>query len=142
MDVAAGCKRILDAGGRVSLGAHGQLQGLGPHWELWALTHGGISNHDALRCGTITGAWELGLDDDLGTLEAGKLADFVVLEKNPLEKIENSDSARYVAKNGELWDAATMNQLWPVEKECPRFTWQALGGGASAMPSRAPDDEL
>ena len=129
MKVAAGCKRILDAGGHVSLGAHGQLQGLGPHWELWGLTQGGMSNHDALYCATMTGAWELGMDKDLGSLEPGKLADIVVMDKNPLEKIENSDSIRYVIKNGEVFDGNTMDQLWPVQRPCPKFTFQALGGG-------------
>lgn len=141
MRVAAGCKKILEAGGHISLGAHGQLQGLGPHWELWAMTQGGISNHDALRNATLTGAWELGMDKDLGSLETGKLADFVVLDKNPLEKIENSDSARYVVKNGEVWKAATMDQVWPVERPCHPFIWQALGGGHSSSPSRGVDDD-
>jgi imidazolonepropionase-like amidohydrolase len=129
MKVAAGCKKILDAGGKVTLGAHGQLQGLGPHWELWALTQGGMSNHQALRCATWNGAWELGMDKDLGSLEPGKLADIVVMDKNPLEKIENSNSVRYVVKNGEVFDGETMNQVWPVTKSRPAFIFQALGGG-------------
>lgn len=142
MDVALGCKKIVEAGGRVTLGAHGQLQGLGPHWELWALTQGGMTNHDALLCATRSGAWELGLDGDLGTLEPGKLADLLVLNRNPLERIENSNSLRYVIKNGELWDADTMDQLWPESKPCPKFIFQALGGGsAGAMPRSSHEDE-
>jgi Tol biopolymer transport system component/imidazolonepropionase-like amidohydrolase len=133
--VAEGCRRILDRGGKVALGAHGQLQGLGPHWELWALTQGGISNHDALRCATLTGAWELGMDRDLGSLEVGKLADIVVMQKNPLQDIRNSDSIRWVVKNGEVFDGGTMAQLWPVARPAPRFTFQTLGGGqAKAYP--------
>lgn len=133
--VAEGCKRILDRGGKVSLGGHGQLQGLGPHWELWGLTQGGISNHDALRCATHTGAWELGMDKDLGSLEVGKLADLVVMDRNPLENIRNSDSIKWVVKNGDVYEGDTMKQLWPVERPAPRFTWQTLGGGAAkAMP--------
>ncbi len=127
--VAEGCKRILDRGGKVTLGAHGQLQGLGPHWELWALTQGGISNHDALRCATYYGAWELGMDRDLGSLEVGKLADLLVLDRDPLERIQNSDSIRWVVKNGEVFDGDTMRQVWPVERDRPRFTFQSLGGG-------------
>ncbi len=129
MKVAAGCKRILDAGGKVTLGAHGQLQGLGPHWELWGLTQGGMSNHDALRCATWNGAWELGMDRDLGSIEAGKLADLIVLDRNPLEKIQNSNSVRWVVKNGEIFDGETMHQTWPVEKDRPPFMFQSLGGG-------------
>jgi imidazolonepropionase-like amidohydrolase len=119
----------------VTLGAHGQLQGLGPHWELWGLTQGGIPNHDALRCATLTGAWALGMDQDLGSLEVGKLADIVVMEKNPLEDIRNSDTIRWVVKNGEVFDGDTMAQLWPVARPAPRFTFQTLGGGqAKARP--------
>jgi imidazolonepropionase-like amidohydrolase len=135
MEVAEGCKRILDRGGKVTLGAHGQLQGLGPHWELWGLTQGGISNHEALRCATHHGAWALGMDQDLGSLEVGKLADFVVMDRNPLENIRNTDSIRWVVKNGEVFEGDTMKQLWPVERPAPRFMFQALGGGqAKAMP--------
>ena len=100
LDVAASAKKVADAGGRVCLGGHGQMQGLGPHWELWAFVQGGMSPLQALRVGTRWPAETLGLDQDLGSLEPGKLADFVVLEKNPLEKIENTDSVVLVVKNG------------------------------------------
>jgi len=103
LDVAAGAKRILDAGGRVNLGGHGQMQGLGPHWELWAFVQGGMTPLEALRVGTLHPAQTLGLDHDLGSIEKGKLADFVVLERNPLEKIENTDSVTLVVKNGRAY---------------------------------------
>lgn len=134
MKVAAGCKKILDAGGHVTLGAHGQLQGLGPHWELWALTQGGMSNMQALRCATLSGAWELGMDKDLGSLEAGKLADLVVMDRNPLEKIENSDSIRYVVKNGVVYDGETMATVWPTAGPAPKFLFDTWTGGAQSMP--------
>jgi Tol biopolymer transport system component/imidazolonepropionase-like amidohydrolase len=100
IDVAASAKKIADAGGRVCLGGHGQMQGLGPHWEMWAFVQGGMRPMQALRVATRWPAETLGLDQDLGSLEAGKLADFVVLEKNPLEKVENTDSVALVVKNG------------------------------------------
>jgi imidazolonepropionase-like amidohydrolase len=127
MDVAAGCREVVAAGGRVQLGGHGQLQGLGPHWELWALTQGGMSNHDALRCATIFGAEYLGMQDWIGSLEAGKLADFVVLDANPLEDIHNSNTVHRVVKNGEMWEGDTMTRVWPDQAPCPPFYWQAQG---------------
>jgi imidazolonepropionase-like amidohydrolase len=70
---------------------------------MWAFVQGGMTPLQALRVATINGAKTLGLDQDLGSIESGKLADFVVLEKNPLEKIENSDSVRLVVKNGRAY---------------------------------------
>jgi imidazolonepropionase-like amidohydrolase len=58
---------------------------------------------EALRVGTLYPAQTLGLDRHLGSVEKGKLADFVVLEKNPLEKIENTDSVALVVKNGRAY---------------------------------------
>jgi len=100
LDVASSAKKILEAGGRVCLGGHGQLQGLGPHWEMWAFHQGGMTPLQALRVATLYPAQTLGLDKDLGSIEPGKLADFVVLSRNPLEKIENSASVELVVKNG------------------------------------------
>ncbi len=122
--VAEGLKKISDAGGLVTLGAHGQLQGLGAHWELRAISQGGMDPHDALRAATINGAEYLGMGEHLGSIEAGKLADLIILEMNPLEKIENSESVRMTVINGVVYDADTMNQLWPEQKERGRFLFQ------------------
>jgi imidazolonepropionase-like amidohydrolase/Tol biopolymer transport system component len=124
MLVARGLQQITDAGGLVNLGAHGQLQGLGAHWELWAMTHGGMQPGDALRAATINGAEYLGMDDHLGSLEPGKLADLIVLEQNPLEKIENTDSVRMTVINGVVYDADSMDQLWPESRARGKFYFQ------------------
>ncbi|HLA68479.1 MAG TPA: amidohydrolase family protein [Bacteroidota bacterium] len=124
IETSKSLKRVLDAGGKVQLGAHGQLQGLGAHWELWMLQQGGMTNHEALRCATLSGAQYLGLDRDLGSLEPGKLADLIVLDKNPLESIRNSDSVKYVMINGRLFDASTMNEIGNHPQERPTFYWE------------------
>ena len=82
-----GVADIVHAGGRAGLGSHGQLQGLGAHWETWNLGSGGLTPHETLRVVTIFGAEAIGLQQDLGSLEAGKLADLLVLDRNPLENI-------------------------------------------------------
>ena len=128
-DVAASAAAIARAGGKVCLGAHGQLQGLGAHWELWALAMGGLPNLEVLREATLNGAEKLGLEQDLGSLERGKLADFVVLDANPLEDIHNSQKIRYVVKNGFVYDAASMTELWPERKNLQKFFWMTDADG-------------
>jgi hypothetical protein len=109
--------RIVAAGGRIGVGSHGQLQGLGYHWELWSMQAGGLSNHDALRAATIFGAEALGFGDDLGTVESGKLADLVIMEGNPLDDIRNTNTIRYVMKNGRLYDGDTLDEVWPRQRK-------------------------
>jgi imidazolonepropionase-like amidohydrolase/Tol biopolymer transport system component len=122
--IARGAKQIADAGGMVQMGAHGQLQGLGAHWETWMFVQGGMTPLEALRVSTINGAKYLGMDGELGSLERGKLADLVVLDKNPLENIRNTDSVRMVMLNGRLYDAGTLNQIAPDKRERLPFYWE------------------
>ena len=121
------CKKLSDAGVKVNLGAHGQLQGLGAHWELWSLAQGGMTPLESIRAATLNGAHYLGLDDDIGSLEPGKLADLIVLDKNPLDDIHNSNSVKYTMINGRLYDSATMNELGNHPRERSKFYWEAEG---------------
>ena len=120
VDTAA---RVQRAGGLIGVGGHGEMQGLGVHWEMWIMAMGGMTNPEVLRAATIDGARIVGINQDLGSIEEGKLADLVVLQENPLEDIRNTNKIRYVMKNGEFFDGDTLDQIWPEKKKLPPFWW-------------------
>ena len=111
-------------GVKVNLGAHGQLQGLGAHWELWMLHQGGMSNLEALKAATINGADYIGIGDELGTLEEGKLADLIILDKNPLENIRHTNTVTHTMINGRLYDVTTMNEIGNYNTPRTKFYWE------------------
>ena len=121
--VAAQAAKIVRAGGRVGVGSHGQLQGLGYHWELWALASGGLTNLEALTAATRHGAEIIGIAGDIGTVAPGKLADLVILNSDPLEDIRNTEDLALVVKGGEVFEAATLDQIWPDEVRLPAQWW-------------------
>lgn len=123
------CKKLLDAGVPIQLGSHGQLQGLGAHWELWMFVQGGMTNFEALRAATLHGADYLGMSKEIGSLEPGKLADLIVLDKDPMADIKNSESVRYTMMNGRLYDAETMNEMRIDSQERTKFYWEMEGSG-------------
>lgn len=122
-------KKLSDSGVKINLGSHGQLQGLGAHWELWMLQQGGMTNMEALRCATLNGAISLGMEDQLGRIEKGKLADLIVLDKNPLENIRNSEFVKYTMVNGRLYDSATMNETGNYDRKRTKFYFEQPGSG-------------
>ncbi|HVS94050.1 MAG TPA: amidohydrolase family protein [Mucilaginibacter sp.] len=134
IEVSKYVKQIADGGTKVNLGSHGQLQGLGAHWELWMLAQGGMTPLQAIRCATINGASYLGMEKEIGSLEQGKLADLIVLNDNPLEDIRNSQKIKYVMVNGRLYDADSMNEIGNRLKPRLRFWWQLNHGEALNLP--------
>jgi imidazolonepropionase-like amidohydrolase/Tol biopolymer transport system component len=115
----------LEKGGvLVNTGAHGQREGLGLHWEIWMLVEGGLSPHEALRCATANPAKSLGMDRDIGTLQAGKLADLVVIDGNPLEDIRRSENVVWTMVNGRLYDAATLDEKGARERKRAKYWWE------------------
>jgi len=125
--VSQSLKKMQDAGINVNVGSHGQLQGLGAHWEMWMLSQGGMSNLQVLKCATINGARYLGMDKEIGSLAPGKLADLVVLDKNPLEDIANTNTVRYVMVNGRLYDAENLNEVGNYDTKHDNFWFQMPG---------------
>ncbi len=141
--LAAQMTKLERAGGLVGVGSHGEFQGLGYQWEMWMLSSGGMTPMEVLRCATVNGAKIIGRPQDLGSIEAGKLADLVILDRNPLEDIHNTDTIHWVMKNGELFEGDTMNQVWPEEKKLePLWFWnfdqpkagEPLSYGKTALP--------
>lgn len=127
-------KKLADRGVIVTIGAHGQEEGLGAHWEMWSFVKGGWSPLDALRAATIAGARKMGFDKDIGSLEPGKLADLVILDANPLEDIRNSDRIDRVMLGGRLYDAATMNETVTGSRKRGRYYWEGYGISADGSP--------
>ena len=119
-------KKWMDAGGQLGLGSHGEVQGLGAHWELWMMASGGMDNHAALRMATLMSADAIGLASDIGSIEVGKLADLQVLGADPLESLENSTTIEFVMKNGRLYEADTLTEVWPRRRPLPTQWWWRL----------------
>lgn len=128
--VARTATQLSRAGVNTMIGAHGQREGLGAHWEMWMFVLGGMTPMEALRTATINPARNFGFDKDLGSLEPGKLADLVVIDGNPLADIRQSDRVVQVMQNGRLFDAATLNQIAPVAKARKPLFFEGADGGS------------
>jgi imidazolonepropionase-like amidohydrolase/Tol biopolymer transport system component len=112
-----------EAGISINLGAHGQREGLGTHWEMWMYAKGGATPMQTLEAATINPATNLGLNDDIGSLVIGKLADLVVLDENPLENIFATDKISYVMVNGRLYNSLTLDEVATGNRKTKPFYW-------------------
>ncbi|MEE2000347.1 amidohydrolase family protein [Alkalimonas sp. MEB108] len=117
-------KQMSDRGILANIGAHGQREGLGAHWEIWMFAQGGMTPLEALRTATINPAITFGMDHQLGSIEVGKLADLIVIDGNPLENIRVSDRVRYTMVNGRLFDAESMNEIGLRERPRQPFEFE------------------
>ncbi len=127
-NIARAATELQRAGVPINIGAHGQREGLGSHWEIWTMARGGMTPLEALRAATLNGARYLGMDRDIGSLEAGKLADLVVIDADVLKDIYKTDRITQVMQNGRLYEVATMNQIGATPKARKPFFF---GDGAN-----------
>jgi imidazolonepropionase-like amidohydrolase/Tol biopolymer transport system component len=125
---------LADRGVPVSIGAHGQQQGLASHWEMWSFVRGGMSPVEALRAATAVPARALGFAD-IGTLEPGKLADLVILDADPTQNIRNTEKISKVMLNGRLYDALTLNEEVTGTRRRQPYYWEKEGGAATTEAS-------
>ncbi len=126
-------RKLADRGVEVSIGAHGQQDGIATHWEIWSFVKGGWTPLQALQAATVNPARTLGMERDLGTLEAGKLADLVILDADPLENIRNTEKVNSVMLGGRLFDSRTLNETVTGDRRRQPYWWE---GGSQPLPGK------
>lgn len=116
-------KEINDMGGLVNIGAHGQMQGIGFHWEMGMFEQGGMDVINIIRSATANPAKSLGIFNEIGSLEVGKLADMIIYDKNDdlLKSVINLRDIKYVMIDGRIRDAKTLKQIYPYEEDAPKL---------------------
>ena len=124
ISVAKVAKELQDLGIKVNAGGHGQREGLAMHWEMWMMAQGGMTPLQALRTATLSPAKTLGLDDRLGSINVGKLADLVVVDGDISQNIRVSDKVDYTMVNGRLYNAETMNEVGHYDNKRAKFYFE------------------
>lgn len=138
--IAKTATALQRAGVPINIGAHGQREGLGAHWEMWTLGRGGMTPLEVIRVATINGARYLGMEKDIGSLEVGKLADMVILDGDILKDIEQSDKISHVMLNGRLYESATLNQVGAHAKKRKPLFFEGKNGASVPVEARGHSD--
>ena len=120
--IAQGLADIIAQGGYGAIGSHGQQHGIGAHWETW-MAASALGPMGALEVASLHGAHFLGVEKDLGSITVGKLGDLMVLDADPLADIRNTVKIAYVVKAGRVWQAATLDEVWPLKKPFGEYYW-------------------
>ena len=100
-----------------------RIPGFSLHDELALLVDCGLTPLEALQAATITPANVVGKANELGSIDRGKIADFVLLDANPLDDIHNTLNMQYVMKGGVLYDAGTLDEIWPKRVSWGPYYW-------------------
>ncbi|PBK62923.1 hypothetical protein ARMSODRAFT_997185 [Armillaria solidipes] len=124
-NTSASVAKMVHMGLKTHIGAHGEPPlGLNYHAEMFFTQQGGLSNYEVYKAATSNAAQTLGIFSSVGSLSPGKLADFVVYPADvdvlngPMNE---SRKLSYVARGGRVWDASTMEQVWPLVQERQRM---------------------
>ena len=120
--MAEGVADIVKAGGYAAIGEHGEQTGLGSHWEIWAYATG-LDPVQALKIATWDGAYFIGAHEEIGSIRVGKVADLAILDADPTVDIRNTASVTMTMMAGRLFEAATLEQIWPERKPYGRIPW-------------------
>lgn len=127
--LAASAAEVQRKGGLVGMGAHGELPGIGFHYEMEAHDAGGMKPIEILHAATIGAAEVIGRSADLGSIAPGKLADLVILDRDPREKIVNARAVSAIMRGGRLYDGS-LNEIWP-DRHILRPYWKATEDSAA-----------
>ena len=115
---------MLKAGGHVCIGSHGEMQGIGYHWEMWALASGGLAaDGRPPRRHRSTAPRRSATPRTSAASSRASSPTSWSLDKDPLADIHNTTSIRYVMKNGELFEGDTLDRIWPDRKPLPPLWW-------------------
>ncbi|MEO1245932.1 MAG: amidohydrolase family protein [Pseudomonadota bacterium] len=99
-----------NAGVHIGVSAH-NMPGSNLHREMWYMQKGGMTTEEVLRSTALVNAQKLGLHKRIGSLEVGKIADFLVLDEDPLDNILNTLSVKYTVQGGVVYDSKTGNRF-------------------------------